>query len=933
MSRAARTRWAVALPVAAIFAGLWLAGHTWSQTLVQVPPQTVNLVVNPDFRKVTKGLPDFWYFDSALAQKGSIRIAPEGAITGTRSLCLIPNARNNDRGKPFALAQMIYPEPFLGHKLLVQASMIVSGGATAYAHLFALSHGRPVARATISRTLAGAGFATQQDALTVPPSTDQLFFLISTGSTAGSACFSDIGVFVADPNAPTAATPSRSAVPANLPTATLPPLAVTSGPATVAPVAAPAEGPVGPNLIQNPEFRVTSGKVPDSWLLDPALAPKGSVIVDPAGPGAGQAALCLTPNFRNSDKAKPFGLAQIFSAVPYRGKHLDVRASIRVAQGGTGFVHLFAIAGDHPVGNVTFTQSVPSPAFVTQENVLVVPGNADRLLFAVTTNTTTGHACFGDLFVREQQAPRPDRPRGPNPAVEASIRINAAKVLRNIPAGLYGTNVEWVRNGNGIWDSSTNQPRPEIVRRMREAGVSVIRYPGGGLADHFHWRDSIGPVSSRPVRPHVLDPESSKLVFGTDEFIKLCRLVGAEPLITVNIAEGDAREAADWVAYCNRPVNPERAKNGSGAPYHVKYWEIGNEQYINNRSAGLPNSYLTPDEYARRFLEFAAAMKAVDPSIVVGAIGGSNFGAYRLLQDDDWDVRLLGAAAPKISFLSIHNGYAPLVGTTPGLRFFDVYRAMLAFPAQAEQNLASLSAQLDANGGASKRTGLAVTEWGPLFAAEVGSVWTGHTKTLGSALYAASIFNVFLRSPRVEMATYLKLTENNYMGWLYPNGEAKPTFEVLQLYHQHMGSRLIETGVGSPGFRSPAIGSVAAASNTPYLDAVSSLDDSGSRLTLIAVNRGFDNSLSTSIKIEGFQPASSGKEWQLTADCLDANNGEDLDPRLHWARQAEGPGRSCYSAGHPGNVVPGERAITGLSTAFYFTFPPQSVTVLQVASR
>lgn len=907
-------------PLVAVLGALWLLGRPASESSAQTPPGAVNLLVNTDFQKTANGLPAYWYFDSSLAGKGSVKIEPP-------SLCLLPNARNNDSGKPLALAQMIYPEPFLGHKLVVRASVKVSSGGAGAAHLFALSHGQPVAHATAS------GSGAQQDSLTVPANTDQLFFFVAAGSTKGSACFDALGVFVADPNAPTAPMPSRPA-PSQASAPTLPPIAVSSAPAAVSAAehAPPPAAASAPNLVQNPAFRTGSGNVPDAWLLDPALAPKGSVRVESPGPQPGQAALCLTPNSRNSDKAKPFGLAQIFSAAPYRGKRLAVRASIQVAPGGTGFVHLFALAGGRPAGDVTFTQAAATGKFEPQQGDLNVPGNADRLLFAVTTNSATGRACFGGLFVGEEGGAPAPAPAGANAAAGTSVRVNAAKVLRTIPRGLYGANVEWVRNGNGIWDSAANQPRPEIVKRMREAGTSVIRYPGGGLADHFHWRDSIGPIASRPVRPHVLDPESSQLVFGTGEFIQLCRLVGAEPLITVNITEGTAKEAADWVAYCNRPENPERARNGSKAPYNVKYWEIGNEQYINNRTPGLPNSYLPPDEYARRFQEFRTAMKAVDPSIVIGAIGGVDFGAYHLLQDPGWDSRLLSADGKDIDFLSVHDGYAPLVGTSPGLQFFDVYKAMMSFPAQVEANLAQVSGQLDSHA-SSKRATIAVTEWGPLFAAEITSPWAGHTKTLGSALYVASLFNTFLRSPRVDMATYLKVTENNYMGWLYPNGAAKPSFEVLELYWQHMGTRLTDTTVTSPGFSSPALGSVAAASNTPYLDAVSSLNDSGSRLTLIAVNRDFDSARSTYIKIDGFQPAPNGKAWELTADSLDANNGEDLDPRLPWTHQAQAPQGSRYQEGHPGAVLPKERTVGGLSSSFYYTFPAKSVTVLEMVAR
>jgi len=44
----------------------------------------------------------------------------------------------------------------------------------------------------------------------------------------------------------------------------------------------------------------------------------------------------------------------------------------------------------------------------------------------------------------------------------------------------------------------------------------------------------------------------------------------------VNCGDGDMREAADWVEYCNGKGDSHlakmRRKNGGEAPYNVKYW-------------------------------------------------------------------------------------------------------------------------------------------------------------------------------------------------------------------------------------------------------------------------------------------------------------------------------------------------------------------------
>ena len=38
---------------------------------------------------------------------------------------------------------------------------------------------------------------------------------------------------------------------------------------------------------------------------------------------------------------------------------------------------------------------------------------------------------------------------------------------------------------------------------------------------------------------------------GTNEFVKFCHKINAEPYLVVNCGDGDMREARDWVEYCN----------------------------------------------------------------------------------------------------------------------------------------------------------------------------------------------------------------------------------------------------------------------------------------------------------------------------------------------------------------------------------------------
>lgn len=77
---------------------------------------------------------------------------------------------------------------------------------------------------------------------------------------------------------------------------------------------------------------------------------------------------------------------------------------------------------------------------------------------------------------------------------------------------------------------------------------------------------------------------------------------GAEALITVNYGTGTPEEAAAWVKYANVDRN-----------LGIKLWQVGNEM----DGAWEEGGPVDARQYATKFLAFARAMKAVDPTIQV----------------------------------------------------------------------------------------------------------------------------------------------------------------------------------------------------------------------------------------------------------------------------------------------------------------------------
>jgi alpha-N-arabinofuranosidase len=110
--------------------------------------------------------------------------------------------------------------------------------------------------------------------------------------------------------------------------------------------------------------------------------------------------------------------------------------------------------------------------------------------------------------------------------------------------------------------------------------------------------------------------------FGTDEFMRYCELVGAEPYLCVNVSTGTMEEAQAWVGYCNGTgetywANQRRA-NGHDEPYRVRLWGLGNEMYgawqIGQLSAA---DYVTAArQFAKVSLIMAGSVLAIVPMVI-----------------------------------------------------------------------------------------------------------------------------------------------------------------------------------------------------------------------------------------------------------------------------------------------------------------------------
>ena len=142
------------------------------------------------------------------------------------------------------------------------------------------------------------------------------------------------------------------------------------------------------------------------------------------------------------------------------------------------------------------------------------------------------------------------------------IFLNPADTIATINPNIYGHFAEHLGRCiyDGIWVGedlpipNIDGFRTDIIEALRRMKPPVIRWPGGCFADDYHWQDGIGPRHQRPRRINIHWGEVVETnQVGTQEFVRFCRLVGAEPYFCGNVGSGTARELRDWVEYCNFP--------------------------------------------------------------------------------------------------------------------------------------------------------------------------------------------------------------------------------------------------------------------------------------------------------------------------------------------------------------------------------------------
>ncbi|HVW94124.1 MAG TPA: alpha-L-arabinofuranosidase C-terminal domain-containing protein [Devosia sp.] len=494
--------------------------------------------------------------------------------------------------------------------------------------------------------------------------------------------------------------------------------------------------------------------------------------------------------------------------------------------------------------------------------------------------------------------------------MKANIQINPARVIGSIDPMIYGQFLSrrlWVSD-QALYDPEHPHAREDGLRRevvdaVIESAPSVIRWPGGCTGTTYDWRDGVGPQSERP---RVIDAHFGYGVgngFGTAEFVKFCRDVGAEAQINLTTGTGDLREALAWVEYANLDTDTKwanlRRRHGYDKPFGVKYWQIGNEEW-----GPWEIGYTTAEANGARAREWAKSIKKLDPAAKVLALGGGN--AESML---DWTRRVVADAGRFIDYVTQHRYW-----DFDARKGIDNYDQIVSVGYREEQLMKALGGLIDLvahEHRLPRKPRLAYTEWNCRDKSHNEMTPSWHPSTaqyrLIDALACAGFINAMQRQCNyVTLANFAQTVNVVGMLLVTPEFVLKETvFWALVMQRRFSGDTAIDAWVDCDTYTVDM--PEGTTGPIPYLDVSATMDKATGRQTVSIVNSHRSEVLETSIELTGSR-SSSATVHQLWDDDPFAKN----------------------SAERPDRIAPRKSAAEVVDGKITLSLPPHSYTVVEV---
>lgn len=322
--------------------------------------------------------------------------------------------------------------------------------------------------------------------------------------------------------------------------------------------------------------------------------------------------------------------------------------------------------------NFRFTYQFICLAFLTSSSITLFGKGQNDVVTKASSSKVRSIASTPSSYLNQFWKPRTFiSPTSSNPGTfitgvtpNVTVSVLLTDTVNKVLSTQFGVNSNY-RSG-----STLNTRIPLYT----DANFGQFRFPAGSGSNAYFW-DGIVPTDITNMDPSKILPivGTNKNYFSPTQFSQFLAATGAQANIVVNyfyarygktavndqvgataaqIRTARVKQAADYAAGFVQKMNIDlKAK--------VLNWEIGNECYGNWEQGfnvnGLRN--LTGTEYGEDFKVFATAMKAIDPTIKVGAVLDNS--------DVVWSSQVLTQVKEVADFLIIHEYFTPINTSTP----------------------------------------------------------------------------------------------------------------------------------------------------------------------------------------------------------------------------------------------------------------------------
>lgn len=418
--------------------------------------------------------------------------------------------------------------------------------------------------------------------------------------------------------------------------------------------------------------------------------------------------------------------------------------------------------------------------------------------------------------------------------------------------------------------------RLDVLKLVRDLGVSVVRYPGGNFVSGYRWEDGVGPVEDRPRRLDLAWRSVETNAFGLNEFMAWTKHAGVEPMLAVNLGTRGIQEACDLLEYTNHPggthLSDLRRAHGAEQPHGVRLWCLGNEM-----DGPWQIGHTTAENYGRLAAETAKAMRQVDPDIELVVCGSSN---ANMPTFGSWEATVLDHTFDHVDYLSLHAYYE---------QHGEDRASFLAAAVGMDRFIEGVVATADhvaAKKKSRKRLKLSFDEWNlwqeSRFAGQTNLTWAQaprlieDTYTTEDAVVFGNLMMTLLRhADRIAIACLAQLvnvigpirTEPDRPAW------AQTVFHPFALTAAHARGEVLRVEPDVERYDTAEHGDV------PLADIVATYDEASGAVAVFAVNRHPDRAARLELDIRGFGDLRVAEQLCLgggdASELLAANTADD----------------------------------------------------------